>query len=172
MVSHVSEDIGVSEPEEAVVALAVRKAEAVLERAGDALVIGCDSMLEIDGRLWGKPADAGEAASRWMSMRGRSGRLLTGHCLIDNGDGRRVSAAEVTTVNFAEPTESEIAAYVASGEPLAVAGAFTLDGLSAPFVRGIEGDPGNVIGLCLPLLREMLATLGISIVDLWASRSA
>jgi septum formation protein len=102
-------------------------------------------------------------------MRGRTGVLQTGHCVIDTVTGRRASATASTTVRFGEPTDAEIAAYVASGEPLYVAGAFTLDGRSAPFIDGIEGDPGNVIGLSLPLLRRLLAELGVSITDLWAA---
>jgi septum formation protein len=100
-------------------------------------------------------------------MRGRAGVLQTGHCVIDTATGRRASATASTTVHFGEPTDAEVAAYVASGEPLQVAGAFTLDGRSAPFIDSIEGDHGNVIGLSLPLLRRLLAELGVSITDLW-----
>ncbi|MFD3329240.1 Maf family protein [Streptomyces sp. NPDC058701] len=157
-------------PSELALALAEAKAGVVagLEEAAGALVIGCDSVLELDGEALGKPADAEEATARWKSMRGRSGVLRTGHCVIDTADGRRVSATASTTVRFGEPTDAEVAAYVASGEPLHVAGAFTLDGLSAPFIDGIDGDPGNVIGLSLPLLRSLLGELDVSITDLWA----
>ncbi|NGO68895.1 nucleoside triphosphate pyrophosphatase [Streptomyces boncukensis] len=150
-------------------ALAEAKAAAVAGRpqAGGALVVGCDSVLELDGRALGKPADAEDATARWKAMRGRSGVLRTGHCLIDTRGGARASATASTTVHFGEPTDAEIAAYVASGEPLHVAGAFTLDGRSAPFIKGIEGDHGNVIGLSLPLLRELLADVGVGITDLW-----
>ncbi|MFF4601859.1 Maf family protein [Streptomyces sp. NPDC001339] len=150
--------------------LAEEKAAAVAARpeAADALVIGCDSVLELDGRALGKPADAEDATARWKSMRGRSGILQTGHCVIDTATGRQVSATAATTVRFGEPTDAEIAAYVASGEPLHVAGAFTLDGRSAPFIDGIDGDPGNVIGLSLPLLRRLLADLDVALTDLWA----
>jgi septum formation protein len=137
-------------------------------RAAGALVIGCDSVLELDGRPLGKPADAEDAVARWKAMRGRTGVLETGHCLIDTADGRRLSATASTTVRFGEPSDAEIAAYVASGEPLEVAGAFTLDGLSGPFIDSIDGDPANVLGLSLPLLRRMLGELGLSITDLWA----
>jgi septum formation protein len=101
-------------------------------------------------------------------MRGRTGVLRTGHCVIDTANGRKVSATASTTVRFGNPDDAEIAAYVASGEPLQVAGAFTLDGLSAPFIDGIDGDHGNVLGLSLPLLRGLLADLGVRITDLWA----
>lgn len=158
------------EPAELALALAEAKAAVVagLDEAAGALVIGCDSVLELDGEALGKPADAEEATARWKAMRGRSGILRTGHCVIDTVGGRQVSATASTTVRFGEPTDAEVAAYVASGEPLHVAGAFTLDGLSAPFIEGIDGDPGNVIGLSLPLLRSLLGELGVSITDLWA----
>lgn len=157
-------------PAELALALAEAKADVVaaLDEAAGALVIGCDSVLELDGEALGKPADAEEATARWKSMRGRAGVLRTGHCVIDTASGRRVSATASTTVRFGEPTDAEVAAYVASGEPLHVAGAFTLDGLSAPFIEGIDGDHGNVIGISMPLLRSLLAELGVSITDLWA----
>lgn len=150
--------------------LAEAKAAAVAARpeAADALVVGCDSVLELDGQPLGKPADAEEATARWKAMRGRSGVLQTGHCVIDVREGTRTSATSATTVHFGEPTDAEIAAYVASGEPLHVAGAFTLDGRSAPFVDGIDGDHGTVIGLSMPLLRRLLAQLGVTVTDLWA----
>jgi len=134
---------------------------------GGELVVGCDSVLELDGQALGKPADAAEATARWHAMRGRTGVLQTGHCVIDTATGRQVSRTASTTVRFGTPDDAEIAAYVASGEPLYVAGAFTLDGRSAPFVHGIDGDAGNVIGLSLPLLRELLAELEVRITDLW-----
>ncbi|WP_344069706.1 nucleoside triphosphate pyrophosphatase [Streptomyces crystallinus] len=171
IVSGVDEDaLTAPTPGELALVLAEAKADAVAARpeAAGALLIGCDSVLELDGEALGKPADAEEATARWKSMRGRSGVLRTGHCVIDTADGRRASATASTTVRFGEPSDAEIAAYVASGEPLHVAGAFTLDGRSAPFVNGIDGDPGNVIGLSLPLLRTLLAELGIGITDLWA----
>ncbi len=156
-------------PAELALLLAEAKADAVAAALdAPALVIGCDSVLELDGLALGKPADADEALRRWQSMRGRSGVLQTGHCVIDSGTGKRVSATASTTVRFGTPSDEEVAAYVASGEPLHVAGAFTLDGRSAPFIDGIDGDPGNVIGLSLPLLRTLLADLGVRITDLWA----
>ncbi|WP_405489587.1 Maf family protein [Streptomyces sp. NBC_00096] len=158
------------EPAGLALALAEAKAAVVaaLEEASGALVIGCDSVLELDGEALGKPADAAEATARWKSMRGRAGVLRTGHCVIDTATGRQVSATASTTVRFGKPTDAEVAAYVASGEPLHVAGAFTLDGLSASFIEGIDGDHGNVIGISMPLLRSLLAELGVSITDLWA----
>jgi septum formation protein len=170
IVSGVDEEaISAPTPAELARALAEAKAEAVAGRpeAAGALVLGCDSVLELDGRALGKPVDAEDATARWKSMRGRSGVLQTGHCLIDTASGARRSATAGTVVRFGEPTDAEIAAYVASGEPLHVAGAFTLDGRSAPFVDGIEGDHGNVIGLSLPLLRRLLGALGLSVTDLW-----
>ncbi|SCK14817.1 septum formation protein [Streptomyces sp. WMMB 714] len=170
VVSGVDEDL-LDAPTPAALAkvLAEAKAAAVagLPKAEDALVVGCDSVLELDGRPLGKPVDAEEAAARWKAMRGRSGVLQTGHCVIDGRTGARTSATASTTVHFGEPSDEEVAAYVASGEPLHVAGAFTLDGRSAPFVERIEGDHGNVIGLSLPLLRKLLAELDVRITDLW-----
>lgn len=171
IVSGVDEDaITADTPAELARLLAEAKAAVVAARpeAAGALVIGCDSVLELDGRALGKPADAEDATARWKAMRGRSGVLRTGHCVIDTADGRQTSATASTTVRFGEPSDTEIAAYVASGEPLHVAGAFTLDGRSAPFIDGIDGDPGNVIGLSLPLLRRLLAGLDVAITDLWA----
>jgi septum formation protein len=153
---------------ELVEALAVAKATTVAERSGDALVIGCDSMLVLDGETLGKPADAAEATARWQRMRGRTGSLLTGHCVIDVTTGRVEAAVADAVVQFAAVTDAEIEAYVGSGEPLGVAGAFTLDGRSAPFVDRIDGHPSTVIGLSLPLLRELLARLGVRMVDLWS----
>ncbi|MFJ8160749.1 nucleoside triphosphate pyrophosphatase [Streptomyces sp. NPDC096136] len=156
-------------PADLALALAEAKAGVVAElaEAAGALVIGCDSVLELDGEALGKPADAAEATARWKSMRGRAGVLRTGHCVIDTATGRQVSATASTTVRFGEPTDAEVAAYVESGEPLHVAGAFTLDGLSSAFIDGIDGDPGNVIGLSMPLLRSLLGELDVSITELW-----
>lgn len=148
--------------------LAERKAEAVTALVTPpALVLGCDSVLELDGQPHGKPADAEEAEARWRRMRGRSGLLHTGHCVIDADDDRAVGATASTRVHFADVTDEEIAAYVATGEPLQVAGAFTIDGLGGPFVTRIEGDHHNVVGLSLPLLRILLAGLGVRWTDLW-----
>jgi len=156
-------------PAELALALAEAKASVVAARpeAKGALVIGCDSVLDLEGEALGKPADAEEATARWKAMRGRSGTLRTGHCVRDTASGRHASGTASTVVRFGEPTDTEIAAYVASGEPLYVAGAFTLDGRSAPFIDGIDGDHGNVIGISLPLIRKLLGQLGVAITDLW-----
>ncbi|MFD7410416.1 nucleoside triphosphate pyrophosphatase [Kitasatospora purpeofusca] len=169
VVSGVDEDaLTAATPAELALVLAEAKAEAVaVTLTGGELVIGCDSVLELDGQALGKPADATEALARWQAMRGRAGVLRTGHCVIDTATGRQASATASTTVRFGTPDDAEVAAYIATGEPLHVAGAFTLDGRSAPFVEGIDGDPGNVIGLSLPLLRGLLAELGVRITDLW-----
>jgi septum formation protein len=135
-----------------------------------ALVLGCDSVLELHGEALGKPDDAADATRRWRSMRGRSGVLHSGHCLRDTADGRTAAATASTTVHFADLSDDEIDAYVATGEPLHVAGAFTIDGLGGAFVTGIEGDHHNVVGISLPLVRELLGELGHSWTDLWVSR--
>ncbi|MFQ1001664.1 Maf family protein [Modestobacter sp. SSW1-42] len=155
---------------ELVALLATAKARAVAEQTDDALVIGADSLLEFRGEPLGKPADAAEARLRWLRMGGRSGTLHTGQAVLDVRDGTiaaRDVAVSSTVVHFATPTPEELDAYLASGEPLHVAGAFTLDGLGAPFVRRVEGDPSGVVGLSLPLLRAQLARLGVRLTDLW-----
>jgi septum formation protein len=170
IVSGVDEEaISAPTPGELALVLAEAKAAVVAERpeAAGALVVGCDSVLDLDGLAYGKPADAAEAAARWRAMRGRSGVLRTGHCVVDTVTGARASVTASTTVRFGTPDDEEIAAYVASGEPLYVAGAFTLDGRSAPFMDGIEGDHGNVLGLSLPALRALLGELGVRITELW-----
>ncbi|SDF43232.1 septum formation protein [Blastococcus aurantiacus] len=155
---------------EQVALLAAAKAAAVAKRETDALVIGADSLLEFAGKPLGKPSDAADARDRWRRMSGRSGILHTGQALFDVRDGGVASrdiAVASTVVYFAEPTQPEIEAYLATGEPLAVAGAFTLDGLGAPFVRRVEGDPAAVVGLSLTVLRTQLAKRGLAITDLW-----
>ena len=147
--------------------LAAAKAQAVARPGGDALVVGCDSMLEFDGRPHGKPESLEQARAWLTGMRGRAGVLWTGHCLIDEATGARAEAVVGTTVRFAVTTDAELDAYLATPDVLEVAGAFTLDGRSAPFVESIVGDPGNVIGLSLPALRSLLADLGVAITDLW-----
>ena len=156
---------------ELVALLAAAKAAAVARTETDALVVGADSLLEFRGQPLGKPADVADARGRWQRMAGRSGVLHTGQAVLDVRDGA-VSQRDVgvtsTVVHFASPSPAELEAYLATGEPLAVAGAFTLDGLGAPFVRRIEGDPSSVVGLSLPLLRTQLGKLGVALTDLWA----
>jgi len=151
-----------------VLRLATRKAEAVTRPGGGDLVLGCDSLLEFDGRAHGKPESVDEARSWLKAMRGGSGTLFTGHCLIDEASGERAQTVVGTTVRFGVTTDAELDAYLAHPEVLDVAGAFTLDGRSAPFVDGIDGDHGNVIGVSLAALRTLLAELGVSVTDLWA----
>ena len=166
-----------AEPASVVTALAEAKAEAGCQAldssvSADCVVIGCDSMLFIDGTLNGKPGTAAETRRRWQAMAGRSGGLFTGHCVLRVRDGEvvgRGSAAQVTTVRFGRPTEAELDAYIDSGEPLGVAGAFTLDGLGGWFVDGIDGDPSNVVGLGLAVTRRLLEEAGCSIAELWRS---
>ncbi|HEV2640201.1 MAG TPA: nucleoside triphosphate pyrophosphatase [Actinocrinis sp.] len=164
-------------PHELALTLAHAKAQVVAKRVGPgALVIGCDSVLDLDGVAYGKPSGPEQAAERWRQMRGKSGMLVTGHCLIDTrepADGSPAANsvyidAGVTLVRFSDVSDEEIDAYVATGEPLHVAGAFTLDGLGGSFVDSIAGDPSNVIGLSLPLLRRLLGEAGVRIQDLWA----
>jgi nucleoside triphosphate pyrophosphatase len=156
-----------TDPDALAGALAGLKARAVAAARPGKLVLGCDSVLAFDGQILGKPTDPDDAVQRWHAMRGRSGVLYTGHCLIDTDADREAAAVSSTTVHFADLGDDEILAYVATGEPLRVAGAFTIDGLGGPFVERIEGDHGTVVGLSLPLLRRLLAELGIAITDLW-----
>jgi septum formation protein len=169
VVSGIDEDVPWDDPWQHVQDLAAAKARAVAKacRRPDALVIGCDSMLVLDGEPRSKPSDAQEAAARWKQMRGRSGALLTGHCLVDVGSGRDVQDVADTLVRFGSPSDAEIAAYADTQEALSVAGPFTIDGRSAAFVDGIDGDASNVIGLSLPLFRRMLAQLGVEMTSLW-----
>jgi septum formation protein len=157
---------------DAALALARAKAEEVASvHSPGALVLGCDSILELDGEWLGKPGDAATARDRWREMRGREGILHTGHWLVDArvpGAGVEVGETASTTVWFAELSDAEVDAYVATGEPLAVAGAFTIDGLGGPFVERIEGDHHTVTGLSLPLLRHLCASIGVGIPELWS----
>jgi len=173
IVSGVDESVvTVSDPEQLSVTLAALKAEAVLDQvAGDAVVVGCDSVLELDGEVHGKPGSVAEAVDRWRRMRGRSGVLHTGHCVVELPWRRSLQRAARTVVHFADLGDDEIEAYVATGEPLNVAGAFTIDGLGGAYVSAIEGDPHTVVGISLPLLRLMLRELGIPWHSLWARPS-
>lgn len=162
-------------PARAVLELARAKSRDVAAAVPGHLVLGCDSMLELDGQVLGKPVDAADAVARWQAMRGRAAVLHTGHWLVDGRDGHDGSGASraedgataSTVVHFADVSDAEIAAYVATGEPLHVAGAFTIDGLAGPFITRVEGDHHNVVGLSLPLLRELLAAQGVLVTDLW-----
>jgi septum formation protein len=162
-------------PSEVVCALAAAKAVDVVSRlpadvAADCVVIGCDSMLALDGRLHGKPGTAEAARLHWQAMAGRTGALYTGHAVLRVRDGATVDEAiesRDTTVHFATPSEADVDAYVRTGEPLGVAGAFTLDGYGGWFVDRIEGDPSNVIGLSLPLTRRLLDRVGVPVTGLW-----
>jgi septum formation protein len=153
-----------------VTALAEAKAEAVAARpeAAGAVIVACDSLLDVDGEAHGKPSGEAEARARLQRLRGRSAILRTGHCVIDTATGRRAAGAAATEVVFARFSEAELDAYLATGEPVHVAGAFTLDGRSGPYIERIIGDHGNVIGLSLPLFRELLAAVGLTVMDLWA----
>lgn len=183
---------GVLDPADAVLVLAQAKAEEVAQvlsreaRERDdvndvvgpeeiaPVVVGCDSMLEFAGAVHGKPRDATEATERWRAMRGRTGVLHTGHWIVDlrdpqdGGSGATLGATSSTTIHFADVSDAEIAAYVATGEPLAVAGAFTVDGLGGAFVESIEGDHHGVVGISLPLVRELLGEIGLTWTDLWS----
>ncbi len=159
--------------------LAARKAAAVSGRMSQTepspegvLVLGCDSMLEFEGCQLGKPASAEEAGGWLRAMRGRTGTLFTGHCLIDLTGGGRAEGVASTVVRFGVTTDAELDAYLSTGDAMAVAGAFTLDGRFAPFVDGVDGDPSNVIGLSLPLFRSLLGELGVTVTDLWAVSTA
>ena len=182
-VSGVDEDAAIEalgdspDPAAVVTTLARAKAEAVVREldssiTADCVVIGCDSMLYVDGELRGKPGTPEQARRQWNSMAGKAGRLFTGHCVIRLLDAQVLNtetAPEVTTVRFGIPTEAELNAYIASGEPLNVAGAFTLDGLGGWFVDGVDGDPSNVVGLGLSVTRRLLESVGLSIGDLWST---
>ena len=148
-------------PRELVIALAIVKAHTVKEKINyPAIIIGCDSTFEFEGKSLGKPGTPENAIARARSMSGKSGVLHTGHCFIDTDKGIEISDVVSTRVHFAQMSDQEIVGYVATGEPLNVAGGFTLDGLSAPFIAGIEGETSNVIGLSLPLLHNAINSLG------------
>lgn len=174
VVSGVDESLVTSDcPQTLCATLARLKAEAVAGRlrqepgTGPTLVLGCDSVLEIGDQTLGKPADPAEAIRRWHRMRGSSGVLHTGHFLVSVADGRHGAEVSSTTVHFADVSDRDVAAYVASEEPLRVAGGFTIDGLGGWFVERLDGDHGTVIGLSLPVLRRLLAGFGVAVADLW-----
>ncbi len=155
---------------ELVDALAVAKAGAVASRAevAGAVVVGCDSMLDVDGEAHGKPTSVEQARQRLQQLRGRTAILRTGHCVIDTDTGKRARDVESTGVLFGRFDDRELDAYLGTGEALHVAGSFTLDGRSAPMLDGIVGNPSNVIGLSLPLLRRLLGEVDVWWPDLWA----
>lgn len=155
-----------------VVELARAKASAVAATAERALVVGCDSLLEFGGRPFGKPRSAEEAAGWWRARRGKTGTLHTGHCVVDTATGAAVTAAASTDVRFGSPTDDEIAAYIGTGEPMQVAGAFTLEGRGAWFIEGIDGDAGNVMGLSLPVLHRLLRSVGVPLTEVWPASPA
>jgi septum formation protein len=186
MVSGVDEDAVTAElgpaatPVDVVRALARAKAEQVTAMldgphgivAADCLVIGCDSMLYIDGRLCGKPETVDNARQLWQSMAGRAGQLYTGHCVIrlmDNTIVYRDDETSITTVHFGTPSDADLEAYLATGESLRVAGGFTLDGLGGWFIDGVGGDPSAVVGIGLPLMRLLISRAGLSVAALWAA---
>ncbi|MDZ8085130.1 MAG: nucleoside triphosphate pyrophosphatase [Nostoc sp. DedQUE12b] len=159
--------IELSEPGELVKTLAQYKAETVAPQFESALIMGCDSVLSINGEIYGKPADFSEAIARWQIMQGNFGDLYTGHALIDHDQNRTLVKSQITRVYFAQMSEKAIKAYVATGEPLKCAGAFAIEGFGSFFVEKIEGCHTNVIGLSLPLLRQMLSELGYDVTDFW-----
>lgn len=167
-------------PADVVCTLARAKAEQVagnLDRtvAADCVVVGCDSMLYFSGRLSGKPRSVAEARRQWRSMAGRAGQLYTGHNvirLLNNEVTFSTAEKAITTVHFGSPEAKELEAYLASGESVRVAGGFTLDGLGGWFIDGVDGDPSNVVGLSLPLLRLLLHQAGLSVAALWAKTRA
>jgi septum formation protein len=162
------EEVEFDEPAEYALKLAQLKAVAVAADQPRALVIGCDSVLEFEGEVLGKPEDAVEAVERWQRMRGKAGVLHTGHCVIDTHREVWLGRSAATQVRFAMINDDEIDAYVASGEPLQVAGAFTLDGRGSAYVSGITGDPHNVVGISVPLLRLMFDELGFVWHEFWS----
>ena len=182
-VSGVDEDAAIAalgahpDPATVVTTLARAKADAVAreldaEVTADCVVIGCDSMLYVNGELRGKPGTPEQARRQWNSMAGKPGSLFTGHCVIRILNAtllRTETAAEVTTVRFGVPTEQELTAYIASGEPLNMAGGFTIDGLGGWFIDAVEGDPSNVVGLGLSVTRRLLESVGLSVGDLWSA---
>ncbi|PHJ57607.1 septum formation protein Maf [Nostoc linckia z18] len=159
--------IQLSEPAQLVRTLAQYKAQTVAPQFESALIMGCDSVLSVHNQIHGKPADTNEAIARWRIMQGSFGDLYTGHALIDLMQNRTLVKSQVTRVYFASVTDKAIKAYVATGEPLKCAGAFALEGFGSLFVEKIEGCHSNVIGLSLPLLRQMLAELGYDVTDFW-----
>jgi septum formation protein len=159
--------VQLSDPAELVTTLAKGKAAAVAPQFSGSLILGCDSVLSFQGKIYGKPIDVADAIDRWQQMRGQVGELYTGHVLIDQTQNRVLARSQVTQVFFAEVSDRQIGAYVASGEPMQCAGCFALEGRGGLFIEKLEGCHSNVIGLSLPLLRKMLKELGHDVVDFW-----
>jgi septum formation protein len=178
VVSHVAEH-GVDDlaPVDAVAALARRKGQAVVARLGAdpgfdidrdrPLVVAGDSLLEFDGEAWGKPAEAGEVIARWLRLRGGTGLLHTGHFVCDVVAGEEAEETDTAVVRFGTPSDREVRAYASHPESLQVAGPFTLEGRSAPWIDSIDGNYGTITGISLPVLRRLLSRLGVEILDLW-----
>lgn len=166
------ESLVAEDPAALVEQLALAKATAVASHYADALVLGCDSLLVFAGETFGKAGTADDVLTRWRRFRGAQGELLTGHCLIDTtrpaGQDRACAVAR-SVIRFGTPDDDELAAYAASDEALSVAGPFTIDGRAAAFVDSIDGNAGNVIGVSLPLVRELLARLDVRLTDLWVT---
>lgn len=170
IVSGVDEDAFTAKTtRELVTLLAAAKASTVAGNLREGLVIGCDSMLDLDGAALGKPGSPEDATARWQAMRGKAGTLFTGHCVINVATGKQASAVAATTVRFGTPTDAEIAAYVGTGEPLVVAGAFTIESYGGWFVDSIDGDHSNVIGISLPVLRSLFLEHDVTVPDLWTT---
>ena len=159
--------IKLTDPSQLVQTLALSKAKTVIHQFPSSLVMGCDSVLAIDGNIYGKPQDEAEACERWQEMQGNIGELFTGHALIDSSQNRSLVKYQVTKVHFASMSFDAIKAYVATGEPLKCAGSFALEGKGGLFVEKIEGCHSNIIGLSLPLLRQMITELGYQISSFW-----
>jgi septum formation protein len=170
IVSGVDEDDVTGPSDQVALVLAERKAQAVATRLdGPAIVLGADTVLDVDGETRGKAPSLDVARAWWASVAGRDGTLHSGLCAIDTATGHRASGVATTVIHYGTPSAREMDAYLATREPLAVAGGFTIDGYAAPFVDSIDGDHGAVLGLSLPLLRRLLAEIGIEITDLWAA---
>ena len=167
VVSGVDETVGAMTTGEAVVVIAERKATKVANRFEESLVLGCDTMLDLDGESLGKPTSRAEVMRVWARLAGREAQLFTGHCLIDTRSGSQVRTVASTRIQFGRPTDEELEHYAATGEALRLAGGFSIEGRGGPFVESIVGSPTNVMGLSLPHLRSMLADVGVRISDLW-----
>ena len=159
--------VQLSDAETLVQTLALRKAETVAQQLSEALILGCDSVLEVVGEIHGKPASPEEAIARWQKMRGNVGNLYTGHAIMDQAQQKTLVRCGITQVYFANVSDRQIEAYVKTGEPLKCAGCFALEGKGGLFVEKIDGCHSNVIGLSLPLLRQMLDELGYDVIDFW-----